>query len=99
MRHSKSGTYRILFVVCSLVPFLFFVPRCYGDGTHRWAWGEQQVNNNGGDSVLNVWRPDPSPGVFSLAQHWYTGGSGNSLQTVEGWWQVSRSLYNTSDPV
>jgi hypothetical protein len=26
--------------------------------------------------------------VFSLAQQWYVGGSGSSLQTVEGGWQV-----------
>jgi Neprosin len=91
--------HRSLLVVSSVIPFLLFGPRGYADGTHRWAWGEQKVNNNGGDSVLNLWRPDPSPGVFSLSQHWYVGGSGSSLQTVEGGWQVYPSFYNTSDPV
>lgn len=99
MTHSNSGMYRSLFIVLSLVPCLLLVPRCNADGTHRWAWGEQTVNNNGGDSVLNLWRPDPSPGVFSLAQHWYVGGSGSSTQTVEGGWQVSPGMYNTNDPV
>jgi hypothetical protein len=99
MKHSKSGMFRSLFVVLPLLPFLLLAPRCYGDGTHRWAWGEQTVNNNGGDSVLNVWQPDPSPGVFSLAQHWYVGGSGKNTQTVEGGWQVSPGMYNTSEPV
>lgn len=66
--------------------------------THRWAWGEQSVNNKGGDSRLNVWKPDPSPGVFALAQHWYVGGSGASTQTVEGGWQVYPGKYGTNSP-
>src|SRR5213594_1101278 len=69
----------------------------YGASTHRWAWGEQTVNNAGGDSRLNVWKPDPKPGVFSLSQHWYVGGSGESTQTVEGGWQVYPSKYGTSN--
>jgi len=70
----------------------------YADGTHRWAWGDQNVDNKGGDSILNVWKPNPSPGVFSLSQQWYTGGSGGSLQTVEGGWQVFPNKYGTSNP-
>jgi neprosin-like protein len=96
MRYSKSGMYRCFFIFLS---FLSFASLGYGDGTHRWAWGEQQVDNNGGDSVLNLWRPDPSPGVFSLSQHWYVGGSGSSTQTVEGGWQVYPGFYGTNDPV
>jgi hypothetical protein len=76
---------------------ILFVP-AYGASTHRWAWGQQQVNNNGGDSRLNVWKPDPSPGVFSLSQHWYTGGAGDSKQTVEGGWQVYPGKYDTKNP-
>lgn len=99
MKYSKLGMYRCSFIFFFLVAFLISVSPCYGDGTHRWAWGEQHVNNNGGDSVLNVWRPDPSPGVFSLSQHWYVGGSEGSTQTVEGGWQVMPGFYNTNDPV
>jgi len=99
MKYSKSGMYRCFFIFLSLVPFLFFASLCDGADVHRWAWGEQRVNNNGGDSVLNVWRPDPSPGVFSLSQHWYVGGSGKSTQTVEGGWQVYPGFYGTNDPV
>jgi len=71
----------------------------YGASTHRWAWGEQTVDNNGGDSRLNVWKPNPKPGEFSLSQHWYVGGSGDSTQTVEGGWQVYPGKYGTSNPV
>ncbi len=72
---------------------------CGGSGDHHWAWAEQQVNNHGGDSRLNVWKPDSSPGVFSLSQHWYTAGSGSSKQTVEGGWQVYPGKYGTTNPV
>jgi hypothetical protein len=71
----------------------------YGASTHRWAWGEQHVDNKGGDSRLNVWKPNSSPGVFSLEQHWYVGGSGGNTQTVEGGWQVYPDKYGTSNPV
>jgi Neprosin len=67
-------------------------------GVHRWAWGEQAVANNGGDSRLNVWKPDSSPGVFSLSQHWYVGGLGDKKQTVEGGWQVYPEKYGTTNP-
>jgi hypothetical protein len=99
MMYPKSGTYRCFFSFLFLVASLFSVSPCYGDGTHRWAWGQQQVNNNGGDSVLNVWKPDPSPGVFSLSQHWYVGSSEGNTQTVEGGWQVYPGFYGTNDPV
>jgi hypothetical protein len=57
--------------------------------THRWAHAFQNVNNGGGHSYLNLWDPPIGPGqVFSLSQHWYVGGSGANLQTVECGWQV-----------
>jgi hypothetical protein len=99
MKYEKSGMYRYFFTFLFFVLLLFFASACDADGTHRWAWGEQQVNNNGGDSVLNVWKPDPSPGVFSLSQHWYVGGSGSNTQTVEGGWQVYPGFYGTNEPV
>jgi len=77
---------------------MLLIQACGDTSTHRWAWGDQQVDNHGGDSHLNVWAPNSSPGVFSLSQHWYTGGSGNSLQTVEGGWQVFPNKYGTNSP-
>lgn len=81
----------------ALTGILFFA--CGGTSTHRWAWGEQHVASSGGDSVLNVWRPKPAPGDFSLSQHWYIGGSGSKKQTLEGGWQVYPDYYGTDDPV
>ena len=72
-----------------------------GDGdtyTHYWAHAKQTVDNHGGDSVINVWKPEADPGWFSLSQHWYVGGSGANKQTVEGGWQVARRKYNNRDP-
>ena len=67
---------------------------------HHYGTGAQGVNNNGGASFLNLWSPVPVAGGFSLSQHWYTGGSftGNTLQTVEGGWQVYPGKYGTATP-
>ena len=67
--------------------------------THRWAHAFQNVSNGGGHSVLNLW--DPAIGadqVFSLSQHWYVGGSGANLQTLECGWQVYPALYGDTKP-
>lgn len=66
--------------------------------THYWAHAKQTVNNYGGDSRLNVWKPNADPGWFSLSQHWYVGGSGSGRQTVEGGWQVAWRKYDTTNP-
>lgn len=67
---------------------------------HHYGTGAEGVNNIGGSSLLNVWSPTPVSGGFSLSQHWYTGGSftGNTLQTVEGGWQVFPAKYGTATP-
>ena len=62
--------------------------------THRWAHAYQSVNNGGGHSFLNLWDPPIGANqIFSLSQHWYVGGSGGNLQTVECGWQVYPGLY------
>jgi len=62
--------------------------------THRWAHAYQNVNNGGGHSFLNLWDPPIGANqIFSLSQHWYVGGSGGNLQTVECGWQVYPGLY------
>jgi hypothetical protein len=67
--------------------------------THRWAHAYQNVTNGGGHSFLNIWRPAIGANqVFSLSQHWYVGGSGANLQTLECGWQVYPKLYNDSQP-
>lgn len=74
------------------------VPAPYGDGyDHNHVVGQQAVDNAGGDSWLNVWSPSVSPGIFSLSQQWFTGGSGDNLQTIEGGWQVEPDRYSTSN--
>jgi hypothetical protein len=67
--------------------------------THRWAHAFQNVNNLGGTSFVNVWDPQIGPNqIFSLAQHWYVGGSGSGLQTAEVGWQVYPGMYGNSKP-
>jgi neprosin-like protein len=70
--------------------------------THKYAHAYQFVNNLGGDSWVNLWSPGINTGagqIFSLSQHWYVGGSGAGLQTVEGGWQVFPSKYGTTNAV
>ena len=68
--------------------------------THRWAHAFQTVNNLGGHSFLNLWKPAIGANqIFSLSQHWYSGGSGSGLQTAEVGWQVYPQFYGNSNPV
>jgi hypothetical protein len=68
--------------------------------THRWAHAFQSVDNLGGHSFLNLWSPAIGANqTFSLSQHWYVAGSGNSLQTAEVGWQVYPQFYGNSNPV
>jgi hypothetical protein len=63
--------------------------------THRYAHAYQIVNNGGGHSFLNLWAPPIGPNqIFSLSQHWYVGGSGANLQTIECGWQVYPDFYH-----
>lgn len=65
-------------------------------GIHLHAVGIQDVDNHGGDSWLNLWNPKTyNASDFSLSQQWYSGGTGDDLQTVEGGWQVYPRFYNT----
>jgi hypothetical protein len=43
---------------------------------------------------MNLWNPNPAPGVFSSSQQWWTAGSGGGLQTVESGWHVFPQFYN-----
>jgi hypothetical protein len=70
--------------------------------SHKYAHAYQVVKNYGGNSWLSLWSPSVNTTlgqVFSLAQHWYVGGSGKSTQTVEGGWQVYPAKYNTTKAV
>jgi hypothetical protein len=70
--------------------------------THKYAYANQTVNNFGGNSALNLWRPPVSTRlgeVFSLSQVWYSGGAGNGLQTAEGGWQNYPGKYGTQNSV
>ncbi len=67
--------------------------------THKYAHAYQVVKNLGGHSFLSVWQPGIGANqVFSLSQHWYAGGAGPKLQTVECGWQVYPGKYGTSKP-
>lgn len=66
---------------------------------HRYAHANQLVQNVGGSNFLNIWQPRIAQNEwFSLAQHWYVGGTGTGTQTVECGWQVSPRMYNTPLP-
>ncbi len=63
---------------------------------HKYSYTQQTVDNLGGNSALNLWKPfvDTNLGqIFSLSQQWYSGGTGNNLQTVEGGWQNYPAKY------
>ena len=83
----------------ALVALALIMAPASAAGQHRWAWGDQHVDNNGGDSVLNVWKPNVAPGDMSLSQQWYVGSGEGLKQTVEGGWQVYPGKYNTADPM
>jgi len=67
---------------------------------HHYAFTQQNVNNLGGHSNLNLWKPyvNLSKGdAMSLSQHWYAGGSPN--QTAEVGWQNQPAYWGTEDSV
>jgi hypothetical protein len=67
---------------------------------HRYAYTHQTVDNIGAHNSLAVYAPPiNSDQIFSLAQHWYTGGSGNTHQTLEVGWQVYPVKYGHGLPV
>ena len=70
--------------------------------THKYATRYQAGANLGGSSSISLWKPTLNPGagqIFSLAQQWYAGGSGPSLQTAEVGWQEYPGKYRTFNPV
>jgi hypothetical protein len=78
-----------------------------GGTSHKYSTAFQDVDNYGGNSVLNDWMPyvDLNAGeVFSLSQAWYTGGinSGKppcggsescTIQTEEVGWVVYEAMF------
>lgn len=67
---------------------------------HRYAYTHQTVANIGGHSALALYSPAIDANqIFSLSQHWYSGGSGAGHQTVEVGWQVYPQFYGHSSPV
>ncbi len=67
---------------------------------HRYAYTHQDVANIGAHNMLAVYAPAvDSNQVFSLAQHWYAGGSGANHQTLEIGWQVFPGKYGHALPV
>ena len=69
------------------------------DGKHYYSSGGQEVSNLGGDSHLSVWKPRVTPGAYSSSQQWYSAGTGDAKQTIEGGWQVYPIKYDVEDPI
>ncbi len=66
--------------------------------THDYAYGYQNVNNQGAGAILNVWKPAVSEvNEESISQIWVTRGTGgpmsDNLQSVEAGLQVLRSKW------
>lgn len=69
--------------------------------THKYAYFVQTVDNRGGNSGLNLWRPPVATSigeVFSLSQQWYASTS-NPVQTAEVGWQNYPAKYRTQNSV
>ena len=67
---------------------------------HRYAYTQQDVANFGAHNFVSLWSPViGDKQIFSLAQHWYSGGTGGAHQTLEVGWQVYPQKYGHSEPV
>ena len=61
---------------------------------HQYAKADNLVDNWGGESVFNLWKPyTERTDEFTLSQMWVVRGSGSNKETVEGGWQKYRDLY------
>jgi len=72
------------------------------NASHKYSYMKQVVDNIGGNSSLNIWKPSVNTSLgeqMSLSQEWYTGGSAAALQTAEVGWQVQPGYFNTQNPV
>jgi hypothetical protein len=74
------------------------------DGTHKYAYTYQYVNNLGGNSSINLWSPYVYSGeIFSLGQQWYVGGNQTAevgMQNYPGYYGGENSklfIYWTAD--
>ena len=66
-------------------------------GQKRYATELQRVNNLGTISEISLWDPPVGDGnEFWLAQQWVSGGTGDSLQTIEGGWIKYPTAFNKS---
>ncbi len=66
---------------------------------HRFAYTQQVTANLGAHNFMNIWAPAVGDKqIFSLAQHWYSGGIGAAHQTLEVGWQVYPGKYGHSQP-
>ena len=86
----------------TLREFLRKEPNAAVADNHQYAYEYQEVNNNGGLSVLSLWKPyvDISLSeVFSLCQQWYLGGAAAQLQSAEVGWQNYPQKWGTEDSV
>lgn len=61
---------------------------------HQYAKADKWVDNWGGESVFNIWKPyTERSDEFTLSQMWVVRGSDGDKETIEGGWQKYRDLY------
>ena len=74
-------------------------PRPEDEYTDYWAYARQTVDNSSDSRSRPPTRGlSTTPAWFSLAQHWYVGGTGGNKQTVEGGWQLAERKYDNTNP-
>jgi len=76
------------------------IPPSAATVAHKYAYTYQWVDNLGGNSALNLWKPYVNRKlgeVFSLSQQWYIGGSGSNEHTAEVGWQNFSAKYGSEN--
>jgi hypothetical protein len=97
---ARFRTLRDFFSKTAVKPLLPTAPVADTSQNHRYAYTIQNADNLGAHNFLNVWSPTiGADQIFSLAQHWYSGGSGAGHQTLEVGWQVYPGKYGHNQPV
>jgi hypothetical protein len=70
----------------------------FSSSSRRHTVGFETVDNLGGSSMVNVWKPFVSALQQSYSQQWYTATQDITFQSVECGWHIDSQRYGDSDP-
>jgi len=98
-RHPSFGAARrkVITRTTSLVGGVAMPVQNVGGALHAYAHAAQDVSQEqciGARTWMNVWTPDPTPGVFALSQLWISGQGPSGVQTIEGGWHVYPAFHD-----